>query len=264
MVPKPSSAKQFIVKSIFLPSIKSIINTYTWTSLPLYTFIQRPWRQLKQSRITGVKSYIDSSPLSPLSLPPSLSSPSSSTSTSTEPLPQNERIIYYRPSSSCSPLSIKDINNHTKNSQISYHTQFLKHFVYTECWPYLDRKQKMFGVRQVLSEELQYEKGDNGDRRVKLIDGKELKHVRLANAYHWYSVGDILDRVDSLAKALQNSDTMGNGNQIKPGDKVILYAENSLEWFITSLALQRLNAITVTLLSILSKHVYLILSFYEL
>mgnify|MGYP002653238259 CR=1 FL=1 len=40
---------------------------------------------------------------------------------------------------------------------------------------------------------------------------------------------------------------------VTKGVKVLIYAENSVEWFCTALALLRLNAITVTLLAILSK-----------
>ena len=59
-------------------------------------------------------------------------------------------------------------------------------------------------------------------------------------------MGEILDRCDAVARGLQKMN-------IKPSEKVMIYAENSLEWFIASLALVRINATTITLLPILSK-----------
>lgn len=114
---------------------------------------------------------------------------------------------------------------------------------YNELLEMVDRKQKIFGVREVLSEVTQY---DPKTGEAIKVDGRELKKIKLADAYRWYTVEEVLDRVDALARGLQS---MG----VKEGEKVVIYAENSFEWFIASMALLRINATTVTLLSILSK-----------
>ena len=113
---------------------------------------------------------------------------------------------------------------------------------FNQIVPLLDRKRKIVGIRNVISEQVQLnEKGEP----IK-IDGKQLKRIKLANDYHWFTVEEIMNRVDSLARGLHQ---MG----VCKGEKVLIFADNSLEWFCTALALQRLNAITVTMLSILSK-----------
>ena len=78
------------------------------------------------------------------------------------------------------------------------------------------------------------------------IDGRDVKQLVLAEHFIWLTPGQILQRVDSIARGFQQ---MG----INEGEKILLYAENSLEWFIASLALQRINAVAVTMFSILSK-----------
>ncbi|KAH9407905.1 Long-chain-fatty-acid--CoA ligase 4 [Tyrophagus putrescentiae] len=113
---------------------------------------------------------------------------------------------------------------------------------YNELLEGLDRSHRIFGVREVLSEVLQV---DEATGRPIKVDGRELKKIKLADAYRWYTVGEVLDRVDALARGLQ---AMGVGEQ----EKVVIYAENSFEWFVASVALLRINATTVTLLSILN------------
>lgn len=111
-----------------------------------------------------------------------------------------------------------------------------------EVIPHLDPKRRAVGYREVLSEELQL---DEHGQPIK-IDGKELKKIKLADQYHWYTVEQVLERVDALARGLAQ---MG----VTQGSKVLIYADNSFDWFCAGMAVGRLNAITVTLLSILSK-----------
>lgn len=111
-----------------------------------------------------------------------------------------------------------------------------------EVIPHLDPKRRAVGYREVLSEEPQL---DESGQPIK-IDGKELKKIKLADQYHWYTVEQVLERVDAMARGLGQ---MG----VTQGSKVLIYADNSFDWFCAGLAVGRLNAITVTLLSILSK-----------
>ena len=122
---------------------------------------------------------------------------------------------------------------------------YLKLNSFNEIIPLLDRNRRAVGVRKVLSEDLQRDE----DGKLIKIDGKELKKLTLAKEYSWMNVGECLEKINSIAKGLRQ---MGVGS----GEKVIIYADNSVEWFFTALALIRLNATTVTLLSILSKFGY--------
>ena len=75
-----------------------------------------------------------------------------------------------------------------------------------------------------------------------MVDGKIIKKVVLADQYKWLTVGEVLDKVDNIAKGLHN---MG----IRKGDKVVLYAEAQPNWLFCCLAVAKLNATLVTLYS---------------
>ena len=185
-----------LLVNLALLQTKAIVNAYTWSTLPFYTLVQRPWRRLKLSKNFNVKIEKDSL----------------------------GRTVYSRTASA------------------NFDHPHMKYDSYNELVDTLDRSRKVLGVRDVLSEVTQLD----ADGHPIKIDGKELKKIKLADSYRWFTVGEILDKVDALARGFQQ---MG----VKEGDKVILYAENSFEWLITSIALIRVNATTVTLLSILSK-----------
>lgn len=74
------------------------------------------------------------------------------------------------------------------------------------------------------------------------VDGRSLKKFVLADEYKWLTVGEIMQRVDNIARGLHE---MG----VRKGDKVIIYAETTPNWFFCSLAIAKLNAILVTLYS---------------
>lgn len=77
-------------------------------------------------------------------------------------------------------------------------------------------------------------------------DGKALKLVKLADKYTWLKMPEVLRRVNDLGKGFQ-------ANNIKAGDKVIIYADTRLEWMLTAMALLKINAVIVTLFSNLGK-----------
>ena len=188
-----------ILVNLFMLNVKAVVNTYTWSTLPFYAAIQRPWRRLKLSSSFGVKMQKD----------------------------KYGRTVYSRP---C-PVKIEN--------------PLVGHYTLNEVVHKLDRNRKAVGVRKVLSEKLHLDK----DGQPIKIDGKEWKTMKLAQDYHWYTVGEMMDRIDSIALGLKQ---LG----VEKGTKVLLYADNSLEWFCTGMALSRLNATIVTLLAILSKFVY--------
>ena len=119
---------------------------------------------------------------------------------------------------------------------------FFKYSTFPEIVPTLDRNRRVIGIRDVISEQLALDENGNPVK----IDGKELKKVKLSNQYRYYTVGEVMDRVDSIARGLKE---LG----VQKGDKVLIYAENGVEWFYTCLALARINAVTVTLFSTLGK-----------
>lgn len=115
---------------------------------------------------------------------------------------------------------------------------------FNEIVPTLDVNRNVIAIREVLSERAQVDEATG--EQIKL-DGRDLKQIVLADQLRWYTVGQVMERVDALARAFQQ------GLGIGKGEKVALYADNSFEWFCCALALQRVNAVAITLLSILSK-----------
>lgn len=184
---------KLLINSVLLPT-KALVNAYTWSTLPFYTALQRPWRTLRLSKNQGIK--IET---------------------------KNGRTIYSRESPAKS-------------------NPFYKYETFPQLFPLLKENQKILGIRDVLSEQVAL---DNNQKPM-LIDGKVLKKVELAKEYRWLTIGEVMSHVDSIAKGLRQ---LG----IKKGDKVLIYAENCPEWFFSCLALAKLNAITVTLYSTLSK-----------
>lgn len=73
-------------------------------------------------------------------------------------------------------------------------------------------------------------------------DGRILKEVKLSDGYKWLSLRQIFGRIDHLSRAFYS---LG----IKPQEKVIIYADTRMEWFLSALTLLHLNAIMVTLFS---------------
>ncbi len=141
--------------------------------------------------------------------------------------------------------AIKDRQGRTVYSRpcpVKVYHPLMTYQTLNEVIPHLDPKRRAVGYREVLSEEPQL---DERGQPIK-IDGKELKKIKLADDYQWWNVEQVLERVDALARGLQ---AMG----VTEKSKVLIYADNSFDWFCAGLAVGRLNAITVTLLSILSR-----------
>ncbi len=115
---------------------------------------------------------------------------------------------------------------------------------FNEMVPTLVANRRVIASRKVLSESSQLDAVTGLPIKV---DGRELKQIQLSDQLRWLTVGDVMERVDALARCFQHSLGM------KKGEKVALYADNSFEWFCCALALQRINAVSITLLSILSK-----------
>ena len=118
--------------------------------------------------------------------------------------------------------------------------KYLKYSTFMEVIPTLDRNRPVMGIRDVISEHPALDENGNPIK----VDGKELKRVELSKQFRWLTVGQVLDKMDLIAKGLKDLGVQG-------GDKVLIYADNGVEWFYTCLALARINAVTVTLFSTL-------------
>lgn len=118
----------------------------------------------------------------------------------------------------------------------------LKFHTINDIFPILDRSREVLGVRDVISEHVAL---DEKTGKEVIIDGKPLKKLQLAPDFRWITVGEVLDRVESIAKAFKQN--LG----VKPGDHVLIYADNGVEWFYSAMALVQINAVMVTLFSTL-------------
>lgn len=159
---------KFLVNLSLLP-VKALINVYTWSTLPVYAALQRPWQRLKLSKSGGLVSTYNE---------------------------KMGKTIYSR------------------KCPVHFDHPYLSRYAFNEIVPLLDRSWPILGERPVISEEVQT---DPATGKVIKIDGKELKKFRLADDFRWLTVGEVLDRVDALARGFQQ---LG----IKKSEKVVIYA----------------------------------------
>ena len=73
-------------------------------------------------------------------------------------------------------------------------------------------------------------------------DGKVMKATKLSDQYQWLTIGQVFERVEHIMRGLS---WLG----LKPRQKMIIFSETRLEWFITALSLMELDAVIVTLFS---------------
>jgi long-chain acyl-CoA synthetase len=91
------------------------------------------------------------------------------------------------------------------------------------------------GYREVLAEEVQVD----GEGRPIKIDGKVLRKYRLSD-YRWLTLGEVSQRIDRIAKGLMHCGC-------KRGDRVAIYAETGVQWFLMSGGIAKVGAVLVTL-----------------
>ncbi|CAG2163185.1 unnamed protein product, partial [Oppiella nova] len=103
-----------------------------------------------------------------------------------------------------------------------------------------DSNRLMLGKRDVIRETVETDINGN----VIKVDGKVLRKFVLSDSYKWLTVGEVVQRVDNIAKGLVRSG-------VKSGDNVIIWADTRLEWTLCSLALVKINATLATLYSTL-------------
>lgn len=127
-----------------------------------------------------------------------------------------------------------------RNGPTKFEHPFIHHRTVTDLLKTLDRDRIAVGVRDVINEKLQYDQ--NG--KPIIVDERELTKIELSKDYEWWTAGQIIDRADAIARGLQQLGVNRN-------DKVIIYADSNVEWFLVALALNRLCAITITLFSTL-------------
>lgn len=98
----------------------------------------------------------------------------------------------------------------------------MKYQTLNDILPNLDPNRRAVGFRKVLSEELQVDE----QKKPIYVDGKLLKKIKLAPEYTWFTVSQVLERVDAIARGLQKQG-------ITQGEKVIIYADNRLTFHST-------------------------------
>lgn len=214
---------KFLV-NLALLNTKVLVNAYTGLTLPLYTIVQRPWRQLKIAKSTfNMRVFLDKQGRLVYSRPTQASShlPAYACQTFAEVIPTLDRTREVVGMYICKlPFADTSANGLTCRTWLT--------LMYT-------------GIRDILSETAALDAKGQPIR----VEGRELKKLQLAPKFRWLTVGQVLDRVDAIARGFKQ---LG----VTQGSNVLIYAENSPEWFFTGLALARLNATCVTLFSTLS------------
>ncbi|CAG2116733.1 unnamed protein product [Medioppia subpectinata] len=96
------------------------------------------------------------------------------------------------------------------------------------------------GYREVLAEEVQC---DRDGRPIKM-DGKVLRKYRLSD-YKWLTLGQVCDRIDHISRGLMDAG-------LQKGDRVAIYAETGVQWFLMSGAIAKMGGVLVTVFHTLS------------
>lgn len=73
--------------------------------------------------------------------------------------------------------------------------------------------------------------------------------MHLDSNYKWLNLKQIFDKIENLTKGL-------SAFNVNPRDKVIIYSDTRLDWFVSALALLYMDAIIVTLYSNLGELQY--------
>ncbi|CAG2178704.1 unnamed protein product, partial [Oppiella nova] len=160
-----------ILSNIVIKLINSLVIAYTYTTLPLYYYRQKPWLRLKKAR---EERALPENPLDPGSA--------------------------WRRTGSTDP----------KVSALEAGT--------VDCM--LETAAKNYGKNYTIV-------------GVKVHDGGKY-------FYDWFTYGDVIRRVDHIAKGLK---LVGVG----AGDKVLIFAETRLEWILCAFAVFKLGGIVTTL-----------------
>ena len=187
---------QFLV-FVFMFFTRVIVTSYTYVTLLLYYFIQKPWKRLPIASQCGAQQVDPSDP-------------------SSEWVRQVN--IPFHPLMDCETAA----------------EAFVK---VLELYP-LDKP--TLGYREVLSEEVQV----NSEGHPIKIDGKVLRKYRLSD-YKWLTLGEVNTRVDDIAQGL-----IASG--LQSGDRVAIYAETGVQWYLSSTALTKIGAVLVTVFHTLS------------
>ncbi|XP_054164706.1 long-chain-fatty-acid--CoA ligase 4-like [Oppia nitens] len=148
----------------------SVITVYTYTTLPIYYYLQKPWIRLSQS--------------------------------------DEEKAIHEDPLDPYSPW--RRITTDPK----------LEAFEVESVDSLLETAAKTNGKNYVIS-------------GVKVSEGGKY-------FYDWFTYGDVIKRVDNIAKGLQ---LVG----VSAGDKVLIFAETRLEWMLCAFAVFKLGGVVTTL-----------------
>lgn len=115
------------------------------------------------------------------------------------------------------------------------HFPTLKCSTYLEAFKLLDPSQKSVGYRNIINEKVEVD-----EEGPIIIDGKVLKKLVLSDTYNWMTAGEVLERVENIAKALHD---LG----VRKGDKIIIYDDAHVNWFFCSMAVAQVGAVVATL-----------------
>ncbi len=213
--------REKILPKLLLLNTRLVVGTYTAMTLPLYAALQRPWavkRVAKAKRTTAHRSADGSYTFWRRHGPPVSHPNGYHTCDSFKEVLQVMRVKedQNRVRLSQRPVISEKIKVDDKGA-FAFLVKFFTFFI--DCFLFCSTGQP---VTQ---------------------DGKVVKEIQLASEYKWLTLGQVFEKVDNLARGLAS---VGG---VVPREKVIIFADTRLEWFLSALALFELDTVLVTLFS---------------
>nr|XP_046917028.1 LOW QUALITY PROTEIN: long chain acyl-CoA synthetase 9, chloroplastic-like [Dermatophagoides farinae] len=213
--------------TIFMAIFISVVQTYTWITLPIYFILQKPWLKRKLNARNRVKIYKPS---------PSLTVPSikSESINSYHHHHHNNNYDQLSNGLSLSPIYIRDDCGEYNHPIFKFETltEIVNNIpnLYGPDVPCL-------GYRQVLSEEVALD----SQGQIRRMDGRQLKQYHLSD-YKWLTYSQVNDVTNNIAQGL-----IANG--INELSRVMIISETRIEWMLCFQSLLRCNATLATVFS---------------
>nr|XP_027196441.1 long-chain-fatty-acid--CoA ligase 4-like [Dermatophagoides pteronyssinus] len=114
--------------------------------------------------------------------------------------------------------------------------------VYLKMKKFEDLEKDKLGYRDVLSAKMKYDSNGQPIRQ----DGRIVKEIKLANKYTWLKTKDVFEKFEVIGSGFKQ---LG----LTSDDRVIMFADTRIEWFISSFSLMLFQIPIATLFSNLGK-----------
>lgn len=196
-----------------------VVQVYTWITLPIYYFVQKPWIKRSKNDAKRVRIFEPSKDNSILTM---VNTDSTSAKSPNEPLlspiyeREDSRIYDFNAFKYSNLVDMFDHMTDVFNPNSPCIGKF--HLIRFYFFFNILNRFKFSGYRQILSDEQMLDDNKN----VRRIDGQRLRQLKLSD-YVWQTYTEFFDNCKFIAQALM-------AKEMKKGDKLMIISETRYEW----------------------------------